>query len=193
VVPEEVISSTSWGNVVRDRIVQVFDSVADRNASAVPRQGMVAWSIAEGNLALYMDGTNGWVTVTETWKPWTPTVFSGPTTIWALIANNGSQYRRRFGQCEIFMDVTVLMSATSDTDLIRVLTPVPTSVSATFGVSFMRDSVGTYGPYAQCDTSAQEIATAQLGAATLVHRSDLAASGNFDWHVSGTYPTGYAA
>lgn len=188
VVPEEVISSTAWGNLIRDRIVQVFDSEADRNANAHTRPGMLAWSNAEDelSLAVWTARYGAWSTLTEAMKVWEPVVYSGPTTIWSSV-NHGCHYRRNFGFCEVTVNLTVTMSATVGTDLIRILPPIAPTVPGVFGMSAMRDSVGTLGPFANCDTT--ELATSQLGAATLVYRSDLAASGTFDWYMRGSYVT----
>lgn len=66
VVPNEAISSSQYGNAIRDKVIHQFDSVAQRNAQAVPQRGMHCWCIAEATEYRH-DGT-GWVILDEPWQ-----------------------------------------------------------------------------------------------------------------------------
>ena len=193
VVPEENISSTMWGNLIRDRVVHTFDSEADRNATSVPRPGMLSWSILENRLALWMGTDPGWVILFEPWRAWTPVVWSGPTTNFTILANNGSQYRHQGFMCEVFISLHVQLGSTVPEDLIYVGPPpgLPPSRNGPFGVAFIQDPThGTIGTTGMCNATQlaiQQQGTGSSGLGSLIHRADLADTGNIDMYYSGAY------
>lgn len=106
VVPGETISSTVYGNVVRDRVVQVFDSDADRDANAHPKEGMLAWSRDAHRLAAWVNLANGWQVIIEPFHDFTPRLWIGVTEF----AIDGTpapvaKMRRFYGACQFFAAV----------------------------------------------------------------------------------------
>jgi hypothetical protein len=102
VVPDETISSTSWGNIIRDRVVQVFDSDADRNANAHPREGMLAWSRDAHRLAVWINSTLTWQVIVEPYTPYTPRLWVGVTEF-GIDTLVSSGYRRIYGACQFYV------------------------------------------------------------------------------------------
>jgi hypothetical protein len=191
VVPEEVISSTMWGNVVRDRVVHVFDSDADRAATANPRVGMMSWTLDELRLSVWLSSEAGWLILWEPWRAWTPDVWSGPTSTFPMVANRSSQWRHIGFEAEVFLSVTVTLTSTVPEDLIFVLPPVAPNRPGPFGVAVIQDpTLGTLGPTGMCDPTTlavQQLGTGASGLGSLIHRADLSASGNIDIYMSGRY------
>lgn len=191
VAPGANISSTAWGNLVRDRIVQVFDSDAERNATAHPRDGMLAWTVAESRLALWFSVDMGWVVIFEPWRAWNPVVWSGPTTPLTTTANHGSQWRFRAFEVELFVNVDVLLGTTVPEDLMYIPPPVPPSRNGPFGVATVADPThGIVGTMGFCDAThlaIQAQGTGTTGLGSLIHRGDLADSGTINWYMTGSY------
>lgn len=196
VVPEADISSTLWGNVVRDRVVQVFDSDAERDATAVPRPGMVAWSILENELAVWVSEDTGWMVLMEMWRPWTPQVYMGAN-LWPVATNHGSWFRRTYGAVDIkaYFEVSIFTAAVPE-DILHVTPPYVPAGSGNFGIMTVhRDGTQWLGPVGAYDPTQlaciNNLSTTGTITASLVHWGDLSAgAGNLEITMSGSYITG---
>jgi hypothetical protein len=91
-VPYATIRS-SWGNTVRDHVYQSFASVAERDAQAVPKEGMKCWCTAEQIEFVYTQGQ--WWTTDADWRQYTqhawgsvmgPLTPTGTPTAWFKIS-----------------------------------------------------------------------------------------------------------
>jgi hypothetical protein len=206
VVPDEVISSTAWGNIVRDRVVQVFDSDADRNANAHPREGMLAWSRDDHRLAAWLDATLTWQVIVEPYAPFTPRLWIGVTEF-AIDTLVSSGYRRFYGACQFYTSVRFGVLPPDDapvyTGTISMLPPLhpKDDTNGGFGTMFvtpMSDTAPVVGfglfngtvtltgaPYAG------QLAIGSPKDGRLLDRSDLTASesGLFYCFASGQFPT----
>src|SRR4051794_34988387 len=100
VVPEEVISSSAWGNPIRDRVWQTFANRAERNAHG--SDGMMGICLDDRSTWEYRAGA--WYPHITNWRPWTPFFYWGspnpdPSTI---ITTSATAYMRRVGDvCEV--------------------------------------------------------------------------------------------
>ena len=211
VAPKMVISSSQYGNPIRDRVVHQFASAAERDATARPVSGMMAWCELEKTLYIWQasaqesGAADTWQVFETAWMPWSPDVWSGPTTTFPALANRSSRWRRSWGQCHIFLNVRARLTATVSTDLIYVQPPVGVSTTfpaagetggmGCFGSGMIQDSTaGTLGPLAMFNST--QLAVGKLGTGgtvgaitNLVIRNDLAAAGNdIDFYMHGSYP-----
>lgn len=211
VAPKMVISSSQYGNPIRDRVVHQFSSVAERDATATPKVGMLCYCYTERTLYLYQwtsewwnPGTPlvspQWVVYDTGWVPWDARVWSGPTTMWAADDMNAA-YRRTLGACDVFVQATgVGITATVDNDLIYVPLPVPTPVAdvkGSFGTAQIHDPVaGVLGPLGMFDATRLAVGllhTEGTGVAdhtNLVVRGDLSdtTGAKLNLYMSGSYP-----
>src|SRR5262249_26202166 len=147
VFPKEVLSSSQFGNLIRDRVVHQFNSVAERDATAIPKLGMMCYCVAEKTLYIFEAPVlwwnigapaiaPQWCVFDTGWVTWSPQVWSGPTTTWSATTTKCT-YRRTLGTCEVHVRIEgVTLTSTVAQDLIYVQTPVATPDAA---------AVGTFG------------------------------------------------
>ena len=77
VYPEEQISSSQWGNLIRDRVHHVFANAGERYA-ATPKDGMICVQEDNSTFYRYQTGNNGWVVMETPWRQWAnPRLLSG--------------------------------------------------------------------------------------------------------------------
>jgi hypothetical protein len=206
VVPGEGISSTAWGNVIRDRVVQVFDSEADRNAYTEEREGQFAWSRDARSLAVWcpdQGGTFNWQCVIEPYKPFTPRLWIGVTEFApSADSHNIARYRRFFGACQFYVAQKwgVLGGpATGDIGMLPPIPPHPVAVGG-FGTMYVTpmDSAAPevgFGVFNGTITLSGAPYPGQLAIASpkdgrLLNVADLSAadSGLFFCYASGQFP-----
>lgn len=91
VEPNTTISSSQYGNAIRDRVVHQFANVAERNAQAIPVDGMFCYTAAERTVWCYVAaGGWGWRIWSEPWRDlsWNPAL-GGPRFYYGP---NGNEY-----------------------------------------------------------------------------------------------------
>lgn len=194
VVPNELISSTNWGNRIRDQVVQVFESNADRNANAHPRVGMFAWSELDFELACYGGADPGWMVLIQKWQAWTPDVMMGAAHL-PVLTDHGTGYRRSFQTVEVRCQVDVGNYLAADpADILTVVPPFIPFGTGDFGImTVAREGVGWKGPVGAYDPS--RLACIKIGidfgTAALVSWADLVdGTGSFTTvTLSGSYET----
>jgi len=200
VVPDQTISSTAWGNLIRDRVVQVFDSVADRNANAVVREGMLAWARAEHRLSVWVDSTTSWVTVLEPYRTFTPRLWIGATEF-GINAIVSTGFRLAYGACSFFLSASFGTLGPDQVGDISILPPVQPRADANGGFGVMYVS--------PMDAAAPEVGFGLFNGTTglpgapypgqlaigsprdgrLLNRADLLPNGVFNAYASGSFPT----
>ena len=98
VVPEEVISSSIWGNEIRNRVWQTFANRTERNAHA--QDGMMCICLDDRSTWEYRAGI-GWFPFITQWRPWTIYMAWGPSSgpDWTTIITQSGVYAamRRIG------------------------------------------------------------------------------------------------
>src|SRR5262245_34792129 len=195
VAPGDAISSTAWGNIVRDRVVQVFASDAERNGTADPRPGMLAWTELQAELAVWVSEDTGWMVLMERWQPWTPATYMGAN-FWPVATNHGSWFRRAYGQVELqaYFEVSVFTAAVPE-DILTVVPPFVPAAEGNFGgMTVMRAGTQWLGPIGAYDPDRlaciNNLSTEGTVTASLVHWADLVdGTGNLVITMHGAYST----
>ena len=134
---DDVVTHTTirsvWGNTMRDHVVHVFASKAERDAQAVPRDGMLCHT--SDTHITYVRVGGAWYVLAMPWRPFTPKAWfadvngNGRT----LMGNSSVQvalWSQSMGQCHVVAQyVAVLPATTSPTD-VTVNVGVPLTAAA---------------------------------------------------------------
>lgn len=223
VAPKHVISSSQFGNPIRDRVIHQFNSVAERDATARPVVGMMCYCLTEATYYAYLYPKPWynvgapplgplWCIWDTGWVAWPAELWSGPTTNWGGGSNRWAGYRRTFGQCDFFAELTsISYTDTIGTDLIYIPMPTPPAhdpaytpgtipVKGTCGTMQIQDETkGVLGPFAMFDETHIACGLLHLEGAgvadhtNLVVRADLttpAGSHQLNVYARGSYPCG---
>lgn len=134
VVPYTTILST-WGNNIRDHVVQVFASKAEMSAQAVPKEGMIA-HCADTHITYIRVGTAWWV-LGMPWRDWnSPQGYfsSDGGNVWSGMGGSGNlRWRQSMGHFSLSGSFTVSLPISGTSYICSFLLPHTLSKSGPIG------------------------------------------------------------
>ena len=134
VVPYSTILST-WGNKIRNQVVQSFASKAEMVAQAVPNEGMVCY-VADTHITYVRVGTQWWV-LAMPWRAFNPTAYSAPAsgTPWSPLPPSSPNciWRQSMGCAQAYGGMNVSVNLTNTDYLMSIGMPHPTTNGPNMG------------------------------------------------------------